>query len=215
MQRINTRQFLLSTARSLLPGLILSIACMLIVYNLLRPHFPPSNIIPLLVASLCPILANVVSIVYQRHLDVFGIMVLIGLVVSIIGVLLGGNQQLLLIRESFVTGAIGLAFLVSLILPKSLGYYFAKQFLTANDAKKSEAFATLWQSSRFRHALQGGTVFWGLLLLGEFVLRIVMVLTLPIPVVLAVSPIVFNIIIFGGIAVSAVWARSAIKHIRE
>ena len=188
---------------------------MLIMSNLLRPHFPPSSIIPLLVASLCPILANVVSIVRQRHLDVFGIMVLIGLAVSIIGVLLGGNQQLLLIRESFVTGGIGLAFLVSLIWPKSLGYYFAKQFLTANDPKKSERFATLWQQPHFQRMIRGGTIFWGLLLVGEFVLRVVMVLTLSIPVVLAVSPIVFNAIIFGGVAVSAVWAKRAIGHIQQ
>ena len=215
LQPIHTRQFLLDTVRSLLPSLILSIACMLIIYTLLRPHFPPSSILPLLVASLCPLLANVVSLVRQRQLDVFGIMVLLGLAVSIIGVLLGGNQRLLLIRESFVTGVIGLAFLVSLILPKSLGYYFARQFLTANDPKKRERFARLWQHPHFQGVLRGGTIFWGLLLMGEFVLRVMMVLTLPIPVVLAVSPIVFNALIFGGIAVSAVWARSAIQHIRQ
>src|SRR5579883_1045633 len=150
MQQINTRQFLLSTVRSLLPGLILSIVCMLVVYNLLRPHFPPSSVVPLLVSSLCPLLANVVSIVRQHHLDVFGIMVLIGLVVSAIGVLLGGNQSLLLIRESFVTGVIGLTFLISMILPKSLGYYFAKQFITANDPGKSESFTVLWQHPHFQ-----------------------------------------------------------------
>jgi hypothetical protein len=188
---------------------------MLIVYNLLRPHFPPASIIPLLVASLCPLLANVVSMIYQHHLDVFGIMVLIGLAVSIIGVLLGGNQQLLLIRESFVTGAIGLAFLLSLLLPKPLGYYFAKQFLTANDPKKSESFTALWQQPRFQSVIRGGTIFWGLLLMGEFVLRVIMVLTLPIPVVLAVAPIVFNAFIFGGIGVSAIWAKATIQHILQ
>jgi len=215
MQRINTRQFLLSTVRDLLPSMILSIVCMLIIYNLLHPYFPPTSIIPLLAASLCPLLANVVSIVRRRHLDVFAMMILLGLAVSILGALLGGNQQLLLIRESFVTGAIGLAFLVSLLLPKSFGYYFARQFMTANDPKKSEGFATLWETPYFQHVIRGGTIFWGLLLVGEFVLRVVMVLTLPIPVVLAVSPIVFNACIFVGIAVSAVWAKSAIQHIRK
>ena len=58
---IKIRQFLLDTARSLLPGLLLSIGCTLIVYTLLRPHFPPTSILPLLVASLCPLLANVLS----------------------------------------------------------------------------------------------------------------------------------------------------------
>jgi len=87
--------------------------------------------------------------------------------------------------------------------------------MTANDPKKSEGFATLWQYSHFRHVICGGTIFWGLLLVGEFVLRVVMVLTLSIPIVLAVSPIVFNAFIFGGIAVSAVWAKSAIQNVRK
>lgn len=214
MQGINTRQFLLGVVRGLLPGLILSIVCMLLIYNLLHPYFPPSSIIPLLGASLCPLLANILSIVRQRQLDVFGVMVLLGLVVSIIGLLLGGNQQMLLIRESFVTGGIGLAFLVSLILPKPTGYYFARQFLTGNDPKKREEFAALWQQPHFRQVIRGGTIFWGLLLVGEFLLRVMMVFTLPVPVVLAFSPIAFNAFIFAGIVVSAMWARHAIKHIR-
>ena len=103
----------------------------------------------------------------------------------------------------------------TVILPKSLGYYFARQFLTANDPRKRERFAALWQHPHFQSVLRGGTIFWGLLLMGEFVLRALMVLTLPIPVVLAVLPIVFNVLISGGVAVSAVWAKSAIQHIRQ
>ena len=67
------------------------------------------------------------------------------------------------------TAEFGLAFLVSLILPKSLGYYFARQFLTANDPKKRERFAALWHHPHFQSVLCGGTIFWGLLLMGEFV----------------------------------------------
>ena len=40
MQGMNTRQFLLSTIRGLLPSLLINIACTLIIYNLLSPHFP-------------------------------------------------------------------------------------------------------------------------------------------------------------------------------
>jgi hypothetical protein len=47
--------------------------------------------------------------VRHRRLDIFGIMMLIGLAAAVLAALLGGGQRLLLIRESFVTGALGLA----------------------------------------------------------------------------------------------------------
>lgn len=215
MQGMNTRQFLLSTIRGLLPSLLINIACTLIIYNLLSPHFPPTSIIPLLVASLFPVLGNIISILRRHRLDIIGVMILIGLAVSVIAILLGGSPRLLLIRESFTTGAIGLALLVSLVLPRPLGYSFARQFLTANDPTRVAGFESLWQVPFFRKSLKGGTIFWGALMLGEFVLRIVMVLTLPVVLVLAISPLVLNGLLVGGIVVSALWARHITLHLRE
>jgi hypothetical protein len=147
--------------------------------------------------------------VRQRRLDIFGVMVLIGLAVSIIGVLLRGGQRLRL-RESFVTGAIGLALFVSLLWPRPLGDYFARQLLTVNDPAAAAWFGALWLHVPFRRAMRGGTVLWGCLLLGEFALRVAMVLMLPV-VVLAVSPLLFNALILGGVAVSAVWASRVLR----
>jgi len=205
MQGMTTRQFVMMSLRQLVPGLFLNIACTLILYSFLRPHFPPTSVIPLLVASLCPVLANVFSLARHRRLDIFGVMVLIGLMVSVAGVLLGGGPRLLLLRESFVSGASGVVMLASLVLPRPLGYYFARQLLTANDSETGAAFAALWQDRPFRRAMQGGTVFWGCLLLGEFGVRVAMVLTLPVVLVLAISPLVLNAMIFGGVMVSAIW----------
>lgn len=215
LQNMNMRQFLLSVLRGLGPSLFLSVLCTVIVYALLSPHFPSSSLLPLLAASCCPIFGNAVSLIRSHHVDIFGILVLVGIVVSIVGVLLGGGSQLLLIRESFVTGALGLAFLVSSLFPKSLGYYFAKQFLTGNDPDKSSGFKALWQYPSFRRGIQGGTLFWGVLLLLEFIIRVVLVLVLPILLVLTVAPIVFNILIVVGIIVSAIWVRSIIRHINK
>jgi hypothetical protein len=142
-------------------------------------------------------------------------MVLLGIAVSIIGVLLGGGPRLLLIRESFVTGAAGLALLVSLVLPKPLGYYFAQQLLTGNDPQRRAGFAAFWHYPSFRRGIVGGTIFWSLLLLAEFSLRVVLVFTLPTIVVLAVSPIVFNALIVGGIVVSVIWGRNLVRRIHE
>ncbi len=209
---MGTRQFILTSVRQLVPSLVLNIAGTVVLYSLLRPRFPASSIIPLLVASLCPVLGNVASITRHRRVDIFGVMVLIGLAVSGIGVLLGGGERLLLLRESFVTGATGLVLLVSLLLPKPLGYYFARQLLTANDPAKAARFAALWPDPAFQRAMRGGTIFWGGLLLGEFGLRIALVFALPVVLVLAVSPIVFNALIFGGMVGSAIWGGKLLRQ---
>lgn len=214
MQGMTMRQFLLGTLRGLVPSLLLNIAGTITIYNLLIPHFPPGSIIPLLVASLVPVLGNIISVLRHRRLDIFGIMMLIGLAVSGISILLGGGPQLLLIRESFVSGATGLALLVSMVLPRSLGYYFARQFLTANDPRRMTTFQLLCQVPFFRTFLQGATVFWGILMLGEFTSRVVLVFTLPTVLVLAISPIVSNALIIGGIIVSMLWVRRVVLRIR-
>ncbi len=212
---MNTRQFLVSIVRNLAPSLLLSIVGTLIIYALLQPHFSATSLVPLLVASLCPVLGNVVSLLRQRQLDVFGIMVLLGIIVSIVGGLLGGGPQLLLVRESFVTGFTGLVFLFSLLMPKPLGYYFARQFMVGNDSEKRAGFDALWKYASFRRSIQGGTIFWGLLLLGEFVLRLTLVFTLPVVLVLAIAPVVFNIVIVGGIVVSAIWGKHIVQQVGE
>src|SRR5947208_2551964 len=106
---LTTRHFLRETLRGLAPSLLISVAGTLLIYSLLRPHFPPASVLPLPIASLFPLLGNAVSLARHRRLDIFGVMVLIGLAAGVLAALLGGGQRLLLIRESFVTGAIGLA----------------------------------------------------------------------------------------------------------
>jgi hypothetical protein len=207
MQGMTTGQFISSTFRSLLPGLVISVVFPLLIYNLLSPHYPATSIIPLALASLFPILGNVISIIRTRHLDIFGVLVFIGFIVSIIGVLLGGSQKLLLIRESFVTGAVGLVCLASLPFPRPLGYYFARQFLTGNDPHKVARFAHLWHYPSFRQTVRVLTVFWGCLLLGELLLRTVMALSLPVATVLAISPIVFNFLGIGGVVVTIAYGN--------
>jgi hypothetical protein len=216
MQGMPTGQYIRSTFRSLLPSLIISIACPLLLYNLLSPHYPSTSILPLAVASCFPLLGNVISLIRTRHLDIFGILTFIGFAVSIIGVLLGGSPKLLLIRESFVTGAVGLACLVTLPFPKPLGYYFTRQFMTGNDPQKVAWFMQRSQTPGFHRAVRVLTALWGFLLLGEFILRTVMVFTLPIPTVLVVAPIVFNFLTLGGVASSFMYGlRARRKHQKE
>lgn len=205
------QRFLLTSLRALVPNLALDIGGTLGLYCLLAPHFPATNALPLFLASLIPILNNVFSFVRHRRLDIVGIIVVIGLAAGVLTMAFGGDQRVLLLRESFMTGLTGLVLFVSPIVGKPLGYYIVRHFFSSNRDQHNIEFDTLWESSFFQKTIRFGTYFWGMLLLMEFGLRVFMALTLPIVFVLAFGPIILNGLLLMGGALSAVAVSRAIK----
>src|SRR5689334_2766940 len=67
----------------------------------------------LLASALPPLLWSVVGLVRHRRVDALSTMILAGIALSVFALLLGGSPKLLLVRESLISGLIGLAFLVS------------------------------------------------------------------------------------------------------
>lgn len=205
------QHFLLASLRGLVPALAVDLGGTLGLYFLLAPHFPGNSIWPLFFASLAPTISNIFSLVKKRQVDIVGVIILLGLFTSILTVVFGGDQRMLLVRESFMTGLTGLVLFVSPIVGRPLGYYIVRQFLSANEDKHDMKFDHLWQSSFFRKTIRFGTYFWGMLLLMEFGLRVFMALTLPIVFALAFGPIILNGLMLGGGALSAVAMSRAIK----
>jgi hypothetical protein len=182
-----------SMMRGLLPSLLLNIAIPLALYFLAK-RFNASEITALSLASLFPLVDSIFGIVRHRSLDILAVIALLGTGVGIVGVLLGGNESLILIRESFFTGALGLTCFFSLLLPRPLMFYFGRHFMAGRDPAKLASFNAQWQHpyARFVHRLI--TVVWGTVFLGEFLIRVLLVLNLPHALVLAVSPVILTII---------------------
>jgi len=117
----------------------------------------------LLWAAVVPAAIAAIGVVRKRTIDPIAAIAIVSIVVSIIGAEIGGGPKVLLIRESFVTGALGLLCPVSLALPRLI------------------------------------TIVWAGAFVGEFVLRVVLVFTLPAIVVLAVAPVVLGAITLATI----------------
>lgn len=107
----NTMNFR-STIRNIVPSILINAVVPLVILQVLTPHFPNGSIWPLAIAGLFPALGTVVGIIRTRHVDFLGTIVLGGIVVSIAVAFVSGDQKLLLVRESAVTGAFGVACLV-------------------------------------------------------------------------------------------------------
>lgn len=198
--------------RAVLHSLAIDGLCPLLTYVLLTSYVTGvSTVIPLAVGAIFPAANGLYGIVRRRHVDIIGAVVLVGIAVSIVATVIGGDPKLLLIRESFVTGALGLMCLLSLLWTRPMMFYIARQFSAGDDPAKVQAFNELWQYPRARRTFRVLTVVWALGWISEFGLRVIMVETLSIPHVLAISPIVFNGITVGLFA----WTFAYVRHQRQ
>jgi hypothetical protein len=206
---------LLRMAINMLPSMVINAICPLLLYLYLRQRFPDRSIVPVAAAALFPVLGNLVSIARSRRLDVVGVLMLVGFGVTIATAFTGGDQRLVLVSRSLLTGALGLAALLSVALPRPVMYYFARQFGAGGDPVAIERFDRYWQLRSARTAARVTTVFWGLALLGEFAFRVVIVYTLPVAQVLVLSPIVNDAISLGLMAGTAGYGGWALRRIRR
>jgi hypothetical protein len=192
--------------RGIVITLLINGAVPFVVYEVLRSHM--SSIAALSIATVIPLIDNLFSFIKRRKMDVFAVFMLVSFLLGIIMMCIGGSERLLLIRESFVTGILGIIFLVSLLFPRPLIFYFAIRFTVGNDPDKTSAFADNWQYAYFRFVLRLMTVVWGLALLGESAVRSILVFKLSVTQFLAVS----NFVMYGFVGTAIVFTVIYRKH---
>lgn len=196
--------------RPIVADMLLNAAVPAVVYSLARRH-GLSDVPALLWAAAVPAALSVAGLLRQRTISPIAAIALFAIAVSIIGAALGGGPKVLLIRESFVTGTLGLACLVSFALPRPLMFYFGRYFETRGDRAAVAAFNARWSSPLFRRVNRLITLVWAGAFLGEFVLRVILVFTLPAVVVLAFAPLILGAITIGTI----VWTYRYIAAVRR
>ncbi len=184
--------------RGLLISLLFNIAIPLLLYYLVKSYLNTSEVVALSVVCIFPVVNNIIEIIRHRRLDFFGLLFLVGAVVSTALVLLGGSPQFILIRESMITGAYGLLCFLSLIFfPRPLMFYVGRQMMTGGDPARVAAYDAGWQLPQGRFAHRLITTVWGCSLFGEFVVRVIIAWLLPAPVVLVLGPILLTVAIGG------------------
>ncbi|CAH2714257.1 hypothetical protein BACCIP111895_01418 [Neobacillus rhizosphaerae] len=178
-----------------------------VVYKLLINYY--SSFVSLLIATLIPLGDNLYHVVKYKKADAFGLFMLTGFVLSLLAFVLGGNERLILLRESMVTGLLGLLFIASLFFSKPLIYHFAIRFSAEGESEKKGQFAKNWELPYFRNVLRIMTAIWGIALLGEATLKIILVYELSITAFLAISQLIFYGVIGAAILFTIVYRRYA------
>ncbi|OYW10914.1 MAG: hypothetical protein B7Z59_05850, partial [Acidiphilium sp. 37-67-22] len=126
----------------------------------------------------------------HRRVDAISVMVLGGIALSLVGFALGGSPKLLLMRESLITGLIGLVFIGSALIRRPLIYVLASASLKRQSAEDSAEFEAHRDQPGFRRVMSVMTIVWGVGLVVETAVRSVLVFSLPVGRFLIIGPIV-------------------------
>ncbi|EIF31610.1 hypothetical protein BCh11DRAFT_07139 [Burkholderia sp. Ch1-1] len=195
------------------PGFVLELAVNFLLpwlaYRLALPHLGETG--ALIASAVPPILWSLVELVRFRRVDALSVMVVSGIVLSVAAMALGGSPRMLLLRESLVSGAVGVVFLLSLPMRRPLIFYLARATVAREMEGGAARFETLWQERpALVAAMRLMTLVWGVGLTGETALRAWMALTWPIERFLVVSPFI-GYGIYGGLTLWTLWYRKTMR----
>lgn len=191
--------------KAILFTLLLNIALPYVIYRLLAPH--TSSAVALSAAAIVPLGESVYTLMRTRKADVFSGFIFLGLVLGVIAALLGGDERFILLRESYVTGIMGILFLLSLLFPRPLIYYFAERF-AGRDPQMDDKWNRL---PAYRRTFRLMTIVWGCALLLEAAIKVALMNILSISAFLVVSPIAS----YAIIGLTIFWNIRYMRQIRN
>ena len=181
-----------------------------ILYKLSKHYLSPSELTALLIATTYPVGKSIFDLVRRGQVDPVSIIVLLGIAANGVASFLGGSPRLLLVRESFFSGAFGLACFFSLLLPRPMMFCFARHFIAGADPRRRARFDAAWQLREVRFCHRLITAVWGCVFVGELILRVVLIYHVSTATVLIVSPV-----LLGTLTIAAMtWAFSYGRRVR-
>ncbi len=142
----------------------------------------------LIVGAMIPALGVVIKLIRRERLDFLGLYMMTMLLLGAGVTLLTGSPRFLLAKDGWLTGMSGVWMLLSVRSQRPLTFLFARPLLESVTVKMAGSVGvswdTLWERvSHFRHIWHLVTIIWGLALLADAALRIVMAYTLPLDLV--------------------------------
>ncbi|MBO0993163.1 hypothetical protein IPU53_09080 [Bacillus sp. SD088] len=193
------------TRNEVIVTILLNIALPYLTYRLLIPY--TSGVVALTVAALLPLSDTLINLIKNKKIDAVSSFIFLSIILGIVAVLIGGNEKFILLRESYIIGIMGMVFLISLFFTKPLIYYFAIRF-AGGKASAEEKWANL---PAFRKNVHFLTVSWGIILLLEAVVKVILVYSISVSAFLLIAPF----FTYGIIGLGILWNIQFIKRVRN
>ena len=171
-----------------------------IIYN--YAEAPLGEVRALLASSAPPIGWSLVEFARHRRVDALSLLVVCGIALSLLAMLGGGGVKFLQLREKLVTGVIGLAFVGSALIGKPLVFELARATMRRRSESEAQEFEALQVHAGFRRTMTVMTWVWGLGLIADVAVGVMLVFTLSIREYLIVNPILG----YGTMGALSLWS---------
>jgi hypothetical protein len=181
--------------RELAQTLLINAVAPYVIYVLAKPSL--GSLVALALSAVPPTVESLWSVVQRKRLDVVSSLVLGGIAMSLVLIVLGGSERVLLLRESLITSVIGLALALSVFAARPLLFYIFREV--------RPGFEQRWTAEpALRRSLRIMTAVWGIGLVIEMAVRTAMVFEMEIGDFLLISPFV-QYGMTGALAAWTVW----------
>jgi hypothetical protein len=203
--------------RAMAPSTIGGALVPLAVYYLVRHHVS-GDAVALAIAGIPAAGWVAIQWVRTRAIDPIGAMFLFGFLAGLgASYALGGSAFVLKVRDSAFTALLGIACLVSLRLGERPAMFYAGRALSAGDSpRRQKVYDDLWTLPPARAVFEIITALWGVVLVLESGLRVILALVLPTGAFLAASPALAGVLLGGSGAFTmwfTKWARTRSEEV--
>ncbi len=201
--------------RSVAQSLFVNALCPYLLYRWLEPHCPAGSVIPLLYATIFPVVGILLGLLRNRRVDGIALLALLGIVIHVAVTLLIGNVATALVVRSFDGALIGLVLVISALIGRPIILYVARQAAARSAGAGARADALMGEEGR--RLFRPITLVWGILLVAMSAVHVLLALKLPPAEFLLVSPVlglatIVALMLWTGTYLSLKRRQSARQH---
>ncbi|WP_063041303.1 VC0807 family protein [Nocardia pseudovaccinii] len=152
----------------------------------------------------------IIETIRTRRLEPFAAIMLGVFAFGLIGSLISGDPRMMIVKDSAGTAIVGIAFLISTVVGKPLTYLSARKALAAAGPAKLAEFEASYQANPAkRRGFNTLAMAWGVGLVAEATVRILLAYQLPIHTMAWLSPVLSIIFFTPLIALSVRFVKHA------
>jgi intracellular septation protein A len=178
------------------PTLLLNAVAPVIAYQLLVRHGVGSTA-ALMYAAGFPLLAIAVAAVRNRRLDPIALLAFVAIAAGLAAGLVLHDGRILLVKDSIVTGVLGVVFLLSLPARRPMVFVLQRRLFSRGSGV--ELFDRSWADWQVRARSRRTTALWGVVLIAEATVRVALSFAVSPGTLLVISPLL-TAVTFGPLA---------------
>ncbi|KAJ3101783.1 hypothetical protein HDU97_001067 [Phlyctochytrium planicorne] len=192
--------------RAVLLMVLINIILPIVIYSVLNTRL--GQTLALALSGIPPALDAIWNLIKSRRLEPIATLVIVSIIISIIVAVLTQDNRALLAKESLTTVCLGVGFLVSVGMKYNFIWLYNRQYAGPDEAVQA-ALEAQYQNPGVKKFTNKLCILWGVGLLIEAALRIVLIYTVDINIMVYVSPIILAVFMIGLVLITIAMVRRA------